>query len=78
MNRSTRRAVELVLTFSAPAILLAVWEVLSRTERINPLFWPPPSSLWDTFTALVRDGFKFDQHYAGERGRDEAHDHHHT
>ncbi|MEA2513802.1 MAG: hypothetical protein QOJ59_3289, partial [Thermomicrobiales bacterium] len=25
MNRSTRRAIELVLTLSAPAIILAVW-----------------------------------------------------
>jgi NitT/TauT family transport system permease protein len=56
VNRSTRRAIELVLTLSAPAIILAVWEALSRTERINPLFWPPPSSLWDTFTDLVRNG----------------------
>jgi NitT/TauT family transport system permease protein len=56
MSRSTRRAIEFVLTMSAPAIILAVWEVLARTERINPLFWPPPSSLWGTFTDLVRHG----------------------
>src|SRR5215204_5818508 len=56
MNRSSRRAVELFLTLSAPAIILLVWEVLSRSERISPLFWPPPTSLWDTFVDLVRDG----------------------
>lgn len=56
MSRSMRRFIELGLTFSAPAIILLVWEILSRTRRINPLFWPPPSSLWETFTELVRDG----------------------
>lgn len=56
MRGSTRRFVELFLTLSAPAIILAIWEILSRTERINPLFWPPPSSLWETFTELLREG----------------------
>jgi NitT/TauT family transport system permease protein len=50
-----RRLIELILTVSAPLIILAIWEALSRTERINPLFWPPPSSLWDTSVRLVRD-----------------------
>src|SRR6478735_559766 len=56
MNRSARRAVEILLTLSAPAIILLVWEVLSRTKRINPLFWPAPSSLWGTFTNLIEHG----------------------
>jgi NitT/TauT family transport system permease protein len=56
MSRSTRRFIELGLTFSAPAIILVFWEILSRTKRINPLFWPAPSSLWGTFTELVREG----------------------
>ena len=50
-----RRLIELILTISAPLIILAIWEALSRTERIDPLFWPPPSSLWDTSVRLVRD-----------------------
>jgi ABC-type nitrate/sulfonate/bicarbonate transport system permease component len=50
-----RRIIELILTLSAPIIILAIWEALSRSERINPLFWPPPSSLWDTTVTLVRD-----------------------
>lgn len=56
MSRTARRAIEVVLTLSAPAIILGIWEVLSRTGRINPLFWPPPSSLWGTFTDLVQHG----------------------
>jgi NitT/TauT family transport system permease protein len=50
-----RRLIELILTFSAPLIILSIWEALSRTGRIDPLFWPPPSSLWDTSVRLVRD-----------------------
>jgi len=48
MSVSRRRAIELVLTIAAPVILLAIWEILARTKTINPLFWPPPSSLWET------------------------------
>lgn len=50
-----RRAAELALTIAAPAILLAIWEVLSRTETIDPLFWPPPSSLWETTKTLFTE-----------------------
>ncbi len=56
MNPRTRRALELSLTLTAPIILLAVWEALSRSGRIDPLFWPPPSSLWDTFREEIEAG----------------------
>lgn len=55
MNRRTRRWVEGTLTLSGPLVLLGIWEWLSRTARIDPDFWPPPSSLWDTLVILVRD-----------------------
>jgi NitT/TauT family transport system permease protein len=47
-----RRTAELALTIAAPLVLLAVWEILSRTRTIDPLFWPPPSTLWDTVKTL--------------------------
>ncbi|HVL24519.1 MAG TPA: ABC transporter permease [Thermomicrobiales bacterium] len=50
-----RRAAELSLTIAAPVVLLVVWEILSRTKTIDPLFWPPPSTLWDTVTTLVTE-----------------------
>jgi len=53
--RRRRRIVEIALTVAAPAILLAIWEVLSRTRTIDPLFWPPPSSLWDTTRTLFAE-----------------------
>lgn len=50
-----RRSLELVLTLAAPLLLLVGWELLSRSGRINAIFWPPPSSLWDTAVSMVRD-----------------------
>ena len=51
-----RQLIELVLTVAGPALVIALWEVLSRTERINPLFWPAPSVLWDTAVEMAREG----------------------
>ncbi|MDP9354344.1 MAG: ABC transporter permease [Chloroflexota bacterium] len=56
MSRRTRRWSEAMLTVSGPLVLLATWEWLSRTARIDPTFWPPPSSLWETFVSLIREG----------------------
>jgi len=53
--RHRRRTIELILTIAGPVTLLLIWEALSRTKTINPLFWPPPSSLWDTTKTLFVD-----------------------
>ncbi len=52
---SQRRAAEVTLTLSAPIVLLGIWEVLSRTGTINPLYWPAPTSLWSTFVELLTE-----------------------
>ena len=44
---------------SGPLLLLAVWELLSRTERIDPRFWPPPTSLIPTARRLIESGQLF-------------------
>ncbi len=56
MSRRRRRWFEAALTVSGPLLLLGIWEWLARTARIDPIFWPPPSSLWGTFVSLVRNG----------------------
>jgi NitT/TauT family transport system permease protein len=56
MSRRRRRTIEITLMLTAPLLILLVWEVLARTERIDPLFWPAPSSLWDTARELIEDG----------------------
>ena len=50
-----RRLIELLLTVAGPALVIGVWELLSRTERINPKFWPAPSVLWGTAAEMVQD-----------------------
>lgn len=59
MTSRTRRVIEIVLTLSAPLLILLVWEFLSQTKRINPLFWPPPTTLWGTTKKLINDGTLF-------------------
>lgn len=53
--RRTRRTIEIILTLAGPVTLLLIWESLSRTETINPIFWPPPSSLWETTVTLFTE-----------------------
>lgn len=55
MTGNRRRVVEIALTLAAPLVLLAGWELLSRSGRINQLFWPAPSSLWDTAVSMFRN-----------------------
>lgn len=64
MSHRNRRALEIVLMLLAPLLILGVWEALSRTERIDPIFWPPPSSLWDTARELIADGDLIDDIWA--------------
>jgi NitT/TauT family transport system permease protein len=56
MSRSRRRAIEITLTLAAPLVILAIWEVLSRSGRIDEIFWPPPSTLWPTARKLIESG----------------------
>lgn len=45
---------------SGPVLVLAVWELLARTERIDPRFWPPPTSLLPTARRLIESGQLFE------------------
>jgi NitT/TauT family transport system permease protein len=53
MTRS--RTTELILTIAGPVVVLVIWEILSRTNTIDPLFWPAPSTLWDTTVELFTE-----------------------
>jgi len=55
MSLRRRRAIELVLTLLAPALILLVWETLSRTKTIDPRFWPAPSTLWETARQMITE-----------------------
>ena len=56
MTPRRRRVLEVTLTIAAPLLLLTVWETLSRSQAIDPRYWPPPSSLSGTAGDLIRDG----------------------
>jgi NitT/TauT family transport system permease protein len=44
------------LTAASPVLLLALWEVLSRTGVLDARYVPPPSSVLETVFALTRSG----------------------
>jgi len=56
MTLRRRRSTEVVLSVASPLLVLGLWELLARTETVDPGFWPPPSSLWGTTLELLRDG----------------------
>lgn len=39
------------------ACLFSIWELLAALDLINTFFLPPPSTLFQTFVELMRDGF---------------------
>jgi NitT/TauT family transport system permease protein len=51
----SRRKLELALTIAGPVLLLLLWELLSRTQVINPIFWPAPSKLWPTAVDMFKN-----------------------
>lgn len=56
MTASNRRWLALVLALAGPFIVLTIWELLSRAEAINPLFFPAPTSLLPTARDLIESG----------------------
>jgi len=60
MMNGQRRWLALVLALSGPFIVLGIWEALSRAEAINPLFFPPPTSLLPTVESLIESGQLWD------------------
>jgi NitT/TauT family transport system permease protein len=38
------------------ALVLAIWQLLSDTETINPLIWSSPKDVWNAFREMISDG----------------------
>ncbi|HMM43222.1 MAG TPA: 1,4-dihydroxy-2-naphthoate octaprenyltransferase [Thermomicrobiales bacterium] len=59
-NPAARRWLSFLLALLGPVIVLTVWEILARTHAINPLFFPPPTSLEATARDLISSGQLWD------------------
>lgn len=60
--RALMRALGTVLlALVLPVTLLAVWEWLSRTGRINDIFFPPPTEIASTTWQLITNGDLIEQ-----------------
>jgi NitT/TauT family transport system permease protein len=51
----------LVLALALPVFLLALWEWLSRSGRINDIFFPPPTAIAQTSWQLLASGDLLEQ-----------------
>jgi NitT/TauT family transport system permease protein len=47
---------EAILPIISPVIILALWEIAVRAGYLKPLFFPPPSLIFQTFLKLVNSG----------------------
>ncbi|WP_454044023.1 ABC transporter permease [Cellulosimicrobium sp. Marseille-Q8652] len=60
LRRSRKGRVVRVVGPFTPLLLLAVWEVASRTNLLDARFFPAPSSIAETFAQLVASGELFE------------------
>lgn len=56
----SRRWLGFILALLGPIMVLVTWEILARTHTINPLFFPPPTSLETTARKLIASGQLWD------------------
>jgi ABC-type nitrate/sulfonate/bicarbonate transport system permease component len=55
-RRRRNKVIEVVLGVAAPVLMLAAWQVCSKTKIVNPQFFPPPSQVWGAGVRLIKDG----------------------
>ncbi|MDP8907822.1 MAG: 1,4-dihydroxy-2-naphthoate octaprenyltransferase [Chloroflexota bacterium] len=60
MTRERRGWLSFLLALMGPFAVLVIWEALSRADIINPLFFPPPTSLQSTARELIESGQLWD------------------
>ncbi|RMF78704.1 MAG: ABC transporter permease [Chloroflexi bacterium] len=57
-----------LLSLISPFVLLAIWEIVVRTEILNPIFFPPPTEIFKTMIEMVQEpdagGFLLQDHIA--------------
>jgi len=56
MRHALSLARRIALPLGVPLVLLLLWEFASRERLLNPLFFPPPSQVAQTWWRLIRSG----------------------
>jgi ABC-type nitrate/sulfonate/bicarbonate transport system permease component len=54
LGRGARRLIRTVVVIGS---VLVAWEVLSRLNMVSPVFFPPPSAIWEALFDILRTGF---------------------
>ena len=54
LGRGTRRVIRTVVVIGS---VLVAWEVMARFNLVSPVFFPPPSAIWDALLDILRTGF---------------------
>ena len=47
-----------VYSICAVVILALLWFLTSKYDLVNPIFWPGPVAVWDSFISIVFDGYR--------------------
>jgi len=55
--RRGRRALQALLPVITALILLSIWELVSRTETVDPIVLPPPTEVAAAFGRIVQEEF---------------------
>lgn len=55
-RKRRNKVIEVVLGIAAPVLMLAAWQICSKTKIVNPQFFPPPSQVWGAGVRLMKDG----------------------
>lgn len=66
--RARQRRREIALAWTVPAVLVGVWQWAAATKRINPLFFPAPTDIVRTGTAMLGTG-ELQRNLAATAGR---------
>lgn len=50
--------IEKILTISTVVVIIAAWFIITGTGNVNEIIIPSPKSVWDSFVAIIQDGYK--------------------
>lgn len=57
-NGTRRTSWRFIISIGSIVVALLIWWAITALELVRPLFVPPPSAVWDAFTATLTDGYR--------------------